>query len=207
MSISSLARSERSDICDAMLEFGPAAPTLDEGWNVVDLAAHLVAREHDVWATPGIVLGGPFAAAMEVAMRRRRRQGLPRLVDTIRRGAPFWWNALPSGAMLTEYYIHHEDVRRANGGGPRRDRPDLDEALARLVRSSGRFLLAKVEAGVDVVWNGGVLYRQGDEPRAVLSGPPGELILYLSGRRSPAEVELAGDEVSVENLRTAELGL
>jgi hypothetical protein len=26
-----------------------------------------------------------------------------------------------------EYFIHHEDARRANGMGPRMDRPDLDE--------------------------------------------------------------------------------
>ncbi|HEX2153929.1 MAG TPA: TIGR03085 family metal-binding protein [Acidimicrobiia bacterium] len=207
MSISSLARSERLDMCDLMQDVGPDAPTLNEGWDVLDLAAHVVAREHDLWATPGIVLGGPFAAAMQLAMKRRRRQGLERLVDVIRRGAPIWWRAVPSGARLSEYYIHHEDVRRANGGRPRADRPDLDEGLARLVRASGNYMLRGVDVGVDVVWQGGVLYRHGDEPRAVLTGPPGELLLYLSGRRSAAEVALTGDETAAERLRAAELGI
>lgn len=207
MSISSLARSERAELCDLMLEVGPQAPTLDEGWEVLDLAAHLVVREHDPWATPGIALGGPFATVTAVAMERRRRQGLERLVEIIRKGIPVWWKVAPSGAHLNEYFIHHEDVRRANGRGPRQDRPDLDEGLARLVRVSGTILLRRADIGVDLVWHGGVLYRHGDEPRAVLSGPPGELLLYLSGRRSASEAVVGGDPQAAEVLATTNLSL
>src|SRR5690606_40098085 len=63
------------------------------------------------------------------------------------------------------------------------------------------------DLGVDVVCNGGVLYRHGAEPRAVLSGPPGELILYLMGRRSAARVQLSGDSAAVEALEKAKLGI
>ena len=30
---------------------------------------------------------------------------------------------------FNEWFVHHEDVRRPDGEGPRTDRPDLDEAL------------------------------------------------------------------------------
>jgi len=37
---------ERLELCDLLLELGPDAPTLCEGWTTADLAAHLVLREH-----------------------------------------------------------------------------------------------------------------------------------------------------------------
>ncbi len=36
---------ERAALCDTLERFGPDAPTLCEGWQTIDLAAHLVARE------------------------------------------------------------------------------------------------------------------------------------------------------------------
>ena len=189
-----------------MLKLGPEAPTLNEGWKVLDLAAHLVAREHDIWAAGGIVWGGPFAAVLEMAMNRRRRQGLKELVAKLRRGEPLWWRPVPRGAQLTEYYIHHEDIRRPNGLRPRTDRPDLDQKLGRLVAASAPIMLRRVETGVELRWNGDLLHEHGPEPRAVLEGPPGELLLYLSGRRSPAQVDLGGDATAAAALSSAELG-
>jgi uncharacterized protein (TIGR03085 family) len=206
MSLASLARSERADLCDLMVEVGPDAPTLNEGWTVLDLAAHLVAREHDLWGGPGIVLGGPMAKLTHLAMARRRRQGLERLVSILRRGEPLWFRVAPAGTQLNEFFIHHEDVRRPNGHLPRTDRTDLDEALVRLVRGSARLLLRNFDGGIDLVWNGGVVYRRGSEPRAELSGPPGEMLLYLSGRREAAHVELGGDPDAVAALERARLG-
>src|SRR5690606_29973845 len=85
MSFADLAAIERTAVCDLMLELGPHAPTLNEGWDVIDLAAHLVIREHDLWAAGGIVLDG-LQPVLDLAMRRRRRQGLERLVAIIRKG-------------------------------------------------------------------------------------------------------------------------
>lgn len=207
MSTASLAEIERSELCDLMLVVGPKAPTLNEGWAVLDLAAHLVAREHDIWAAGGILWGGPFAALLKTAMNQRRRQGLEKLVDKIRGGEPLWWRPVPRGAQLSEYYIHHEDVRRPNGHGPRTDRPDLDKKLGRLVASSARIMLRRVESGVKLMWNDESLHEHGPEPRAVLEGPPGELLLYLSGRRTAAVVRLSGDRQAVAALADAPLGI
>lgn len=208
MSLASLAESERAALCDLMLELGPDAPTLDEGWAVLDLAAHLVVREHDLWAAPGIVLGGPFAAALGRAMDRRKRQGLDRLVSVVRRGSPIWLRAVPAGAQLNEYYIHHEDVRRPNGLAPRTDRPDLDAGLAKLVRASLSVLLRGKQVGVILMGPGGTeIARHGEEPHAVLTGTPGELLLYLSGRRGAAHVEISGHAGAVAALSEAELSI
>ncbi len=207
MSFASLAESERRQLCELMLEVGAAAPTLNEGWEVLDLAAHLVTREHDLWAGPGIVLGGPFSRLTDLAMRRRRRQGLDRLVDIIRRGQPAAFRLAPPGAQLNEYFIHHEDVRRPQGLPPRTGPRELDEALVRLIRGAARLWLRDFDGGLDLIWNGGVVYRRGPEPRAELSGAPGELLLYLSGRRPAARIELGGDPDTLARLQQATLGI
>ncbi|MGD0448569.1 MAG: maleylpyruvate isomerase family mycothiol-dependent enzyme [Candidatus Dormibacteria bacterium] len=36
---------ERRELCDLLIQVGPDAPTLCEGWTTSDLAAHLVLRE------------------------------------------------------------------------------------------------------------------------------------------------------------------
>src|SRR6478609_8619122 len=50
---------ERQQLCDLLVELGPDSPTLLEAWSTRDLAAHLVLREHDHLAAPGLVLPGP----------------------------------------------------------------------------------------------------------------------------------------------------
>ncbi len=205
MSISALARSEREELCELMEEVGADAPTLNEGWAVLDLAAHLVAREHDVWSGPGIMLKRSLGFLTELAMERRRREGLESLIEVIRRGEPIWFRPLPAGGQLYEYFLHHEDVRRASGLGPRTDRSDLDEGLARLIRIGGRLLLRRVDVGVDLVWQGGVIHRHGSEPRAIVDGAPGELMLYMTGRGRVAEVTLGGDETAAERLAETDL--
>lgn len=113
---------ERLALCDLFSELGPSVPTLIEGWTAHDLAAHLVLRERDPVAGPCLVLPGPFARFAE---RRRARLARDRdftwLVARIRSGPPpgffriGWIRAL---ANLNEFFVHHEDVRRANGRGP-----------------------------------------------------------------------------------------
>ncbi|HZC52296.1 MAG TPA: TIGR03085 family metal-binding protein, partial [Mycobacterium sp.] len=135
---------ERHELCNLFDEVGPSVPTLIDGWTTHDLAAHLVLREHDVVAGPCLVLPGPFGRFAE---RRRARlaqgEDFTRLVARIRSGPPVgffrvgWVRAL---ANLNEFFVHHEDVRRANGRGPRGFTPAMDAALWRNVRRGGRYL-------------------------------------------------------------------
>src|SRR5262245_22261695 len=135
---------ERHELCDLFAELGPCAPTLLEGWTTNDLAAHLVLREHDLIAAPCLVLPGSF---QRVAERRRVELAESRdfayLVTRIRAGPPIgffrigWVRSLPN---LNEFFVHHEDVRRAHGLGPRTLAPPLDAALWRNARRSSRYL-------------------------------------------------------------------
>jgi uncharacterized protein (TIGR03085 family) len=205
---------ERWQLCDLFAELGPDAPTLLDGWTAHDLAAHLVLRERDLVAGPCIALPGPFSRFAE---RRRaalaERRDFAWLVTRIRSGPPIgffrigWVRSLPN---LNEFFVHHEDLRRANGREARALPPALDAALWRNVRRSSRHLTRRLGGvGLDLEWPEGseqVRARPG-EPRARLSGAPGELLLYVFGRQSVAQVELDGSPEAVEAVRQAHLGM
>ena len=73
-------------------------------------------------------------------MDRARAQGYESLVERLRSGPPAVpWRVPGLRPLLNinEWFVHHEDVRRANGEGPRADRPDLDDALWPNVRPHG----------------------------------------------------------------------
>lgn len=205
---------ERLELCDLLDELGPSAPTLLEGWTAHDLAAHVVLRERDLVAGPCIVMPGPF---QRFAERRRARLAQSKdftwLVARIRSGPPIglfrigWVRAL---ANLNEFFVHHEDVRRANGEEPRSLSPAMDAALWRNVRRGSYYLSRRLHAcGFKIEWAGTdkqVTVRQG-EPTVRLSGPPGELLLYVFGRKAAARVEVSGPPDAVAALRRTHFGM
>ena len=204
---------ERARLCDLLDELGPEAPTLLEPWTTRDLAAHLVVREHDSLAGPGLVLPGAWG---RLAERRRRALAVgdfAGLVATIRSGPPpgffriGWVRRFPN---LNEFFVHHEDVRRANGRGPRTNEIALDEALWRNVSQAPWFLARRLRgAGLELRWAATartVRARRG-EPTVHMTGPPGELLLYLFGRQRAAEVDIVGPAEAVEALRRARFGI
>src|SRR5262249_35598814 len=111
---------------------------------------------------------------------------------------------------LNEFFVHHEDVRRANGHRPRTDTSDLDEALWRNVALAPWFLARRLPGvGLELEWAGTserVRARRG-EPTARLIGRPGELLLYLFGRKAVAQVELAGEPPAVAVVRETPFGM
>ena len=64
MTPTSLVSQQRISLAELLLEVGPDAPTLCEGWTARDLVAHLVIREGRPDAAIGI-LGGPLAPARQ----------------------------------------------------------------------------------------------------------------------------------------------
>ena len=77
---------ERKQLADLFDELGPDAPTLLEPWTTRDLAAHLVLREHDYLAAPGLVLPGAWGRFAERRRTALAREDFPWLVATIRSG-------------------------------------------------------------------------------------------------------------------------
>ena len=208
---------ERAELCDLFVQLGPDAPTLCEGWTTSDLAAHLVIREHDPRSAPGIMLGsnnfgGRFARYTDKLQQRRKAKGFDVLVATIRSGPPpFPWKIpkLREFTNLTEYFVHHEDVRRANGLTRRDDRPELDDALWRLLMTTSRLVSGRVKpVGLEIRRPDGVTHvvRQAS-PMAVLTGEVSELVLYLNGRKGAASVDLSGPDEACKIVADANLGI
>jgi len=200
---------------------GPDAPTLCEGWRTAELAAHLVLREHRPDAALGI-LGGPLAGYTEHVLRdMSRRIPFPRLVETVRTGPPLLSiYALPgvdARLNFTEYFVHHEDVRRAQPGWQPRD---LDERLRDEIwtgLSRARLMLRKVPVGIEFARND-LAERHGAAqtlrltvrprtPVVTVIGAPAELLLWTFGRTGAAHVTLEGAEADVTALRQASWGV
>ncbi|MFI5286286.1 MAG: maleylpyruvate isomerase family mycothiol-dependent enzyme [Candidatus Dormibacteria bacterium] len=189
---------ERRELCDLLLDLGPDAPTLCEGWTTADLAAHLVLRDH-------------FKRWSDAQRAPEKARGLPAMVARLRAGAPLIpWRVPRVRDLLNglEYFIHHEDVRRANGRDPRAPIRDLEALSWRMVGLSARRLARRVRPyGLELVRPDGVRRQYGSGERATLSGRATELVLYLSGRRSAAHVTLAGAPAAVAAVERANLAI
>jgi uncharacterized protein (TIGR03085 family) len=204
---------ERHELCDLFEELGPEAPTLSGEWRTLQLAAHLVVRERDPLAGPGILvpaLEGFTGGRMDKAIRRHGYQGL---VDLIRSGPPFGPMAVPAvrhAANLVEFFVHHEDVRRPAGRAPRTDRPDLDAELWGFLGRMAPLMVRKAPVrgiALELARPDGEVHRTGKGEVVRISGAVGELVLELYGRRSVAEVAYAGADEAVARVRAASFGI
>ena len=205
--------SEREQLCDLFDELGPNAPTLLDPWTTHDLAAHLVLREHDVLAAPGLVVPGAWARFAERRRLAMKDTPFTDLVATIRSGPPRgyfslgWMRRFPN---LNEFFVHHEDVRRANGCEPRANPPAEDAALFRNVARAGWFLSRRMRgAGLDLAWEGTdkVVRARRGQPTASARGLPGELLLFLFGRRDAADVAITGSSEAIEAVQRTPFGM
>jgi uncharacterized protein (TIGR03085 family) len=205
------ARSERAALADLLAAVGPEAPTLCPGWVPRDLAAHLIVRERRPDAAAGIVLG-PLKGWMERVRNRTAARPYDDLVDRVRH--PPWWSMSgmpPVDALVntTEFFVHHEDVRRAQPDwSPRELRPDLEKALWRQLSRVAKLGLRRFPAAAVLASSGyGEIRAGAGGPEVRVSGPPGELAIFLSGRQRAARVALDGPPDLVTRLRQARLGV
>jgi len=113
---------------------------------------------------------------------------------------------------LTEYFVHHEDVRR--GGGDTTPRPpedlaSVEAALWKSLRRSAKFMTRPLrDLGLDLVTpDGDVIHARPGASTATLTGTPGEIVLFLSGRAAAAHVEVGGPPAAVDAVRDARFGL
>lgn len=202
----SLAQQERKTLCDIFLERGPEAPTLCEGWSTADLAAHLVVRERRPDSGPGLVW--PPLAGYTDNVRRAVRDRTPweKLVETVRRGPPSLLRPFDGPMNTVEFFIHVEDVRRAQDGWEPRSIPEeLANALWARVGPGG--MAKKVPATIVITSPGRAEKERGTGPRLTLTGDPGELTMFGAGRQEAARVEVSGDAALAAQLRAASLGV
>lgn len=204
-----LARRERDALCDLALQVGPDAPTLCEGWTVRDLVCHLLVRERMPWTAPFMLIP-PLSGVVDRARTSLARRPFERLVDRLRdtRRTPVAVDGIDRVANTLELFVHHEDVRRGQPAWePRTLAPADERELWRYLTGIGRLLVRP--AGVPVVIADGsrtATLRRGPEPVTV-SGPVGELALFLFGRDQLGALSFDGPASSVTRLRGASLGI
>lgn len=206
MGTAHLAQSERAALCDLFAELGPDAPTLCAGWTTRDLAAHLVARERRPDSGPGLVWP-PLAAHTEHVRRSiRDRRSWEELVEKVRSGPPALLRPFDGPMNTVEFFVHLEDVRRAQPGWePRPLGPELADAL--WARAGAGGMAKKVGAAVVLVCEGREPKAAGTGPRLEIRGDPGELVLFGFGRQAASRVSVEGDPALVESLKAAKLGI
>lgn len=202
------SRDERLALAALLEEIGPDAPTLCAGWQTRDLAAHVVVREHRPDAGLG-VLGGPLAGyTARVQHGYLDKYSYPQLVGRFRAGpprlSPFAIPGADEAANTVEYFVHHEDVRRAADGWAERDLPSgLSDALWKRLKSSRLFLrgaptgvaLARADASAPEI------IAKTAANCVTVAGTPAELTLWSMGRVSAARVTFDGPEEAVARLK------
>lgn len=210
--MSTHAKRERLLLADLLEAAGPDAPTLCEGWRTKDLAAHLVVRERRPDAAGGTVIPA-LRSRLDRVQAEYQEKPYEELIQLIRTGppkmSPFGLKQLDEMANTTEFYIHAEDVRRAQPEWSARelDRVFSDALWSRLEKGA-RLMGRKSPVGLVVrLADGRTAVAHRGTPVVTVTGEPGELTMFLSGRQSSAKVDVDGDEKDVAALMAAELGV
>lgn len=213
------AQAERRELCDLLLEYGPDAPTLCGDWTTHQLAAHLVAREARPDAALGITFT-PLSSWTTKVEQQYAERPFVELVAAVRSGPPIWSPfRIPTADRLAnteEYFVHLEDVRRAQAEWePRELDPKFADYLWELTKQRGRLMFRKSPVGV-------VLERTDGEPASkqvkspssdidlgtvTICGPAQELVLYSFGRKAHANVLIAGDPEDIATFSTTDLSV
>jgi len=207
----SLARTERAALADLFEQVGPDQPTLCEGWQTLDLLIHLLVRERDPLGAVGTQVK-PLQTFTDKAADGYRVRPWAELVRAYRSGPPVWnptgWKPIDELFNGGEMFIHHEDVRRCQPGWRPRELSDADtRELTKMVRSGmSRLALRKADVGIEarIPWQEAITMRKGD-PLVTLTGEPGEIVLWLSGRDA-VDIEFGGDPEAVGTLRALQRG-
>lgn len=216
-----LAQRERHAWCDAAARVGPDAPTLCEGWQVRDLAAHLAVRDSRPDATVAMMI--PALRQHAHAVQAEFAAGdFDDLVDRVRTGPPRWsptrLSAVDHTVNLVEFVVHHADVVRADPSWtapPAPPHPGADPATASAVwsflRRGGRLLYRDSPVGVvlRVPGSGRAVVRRPPRGRGtvVLTGQGVELLLHAFGRVDHCHVEVAGEPSDVDAFAATALGV
>ncbi|MFZ4152657.1 TIGR03085 family metal-binding protein [Streptomyces pseudogriseolus] len=211
--MSTHAKRERLLLADLLETAGPEAPTLCEGWTTRDLAAHVVVRERRPDAAGGILVK-QLASRLERVTAEFLAKPYDELIQLIRTGpprfSPFSLKQVDEMSNVIEFYVHAEDVRRAQPDWtPRELDPVFQDALWSRLERSARLMGRGVPTGLVLRRPDGqtAVARRG-APVVTVTGEPSELVLFAYGRQAAAKVALDGDETAIAELRaTKQLGI
>ncbi|MFD7323446.1 TIGR03085 family metal-binding protein [Streptomyces sp. NPDC059875] len=211
--MSTHAKRERLLLADLLEAAGPDAPTLCEGWRTRDLAAHVVVRERRPDAAAGTLVPA-LKARLDRVQAEFTEKPYEELIQLIRTGpprmSPFTIKQVDEGANIVEFYVHAEDVRRAQPDwSPRELDPVFSDALWSRLEKGARLLGRRAPVGLVLRRpNGQTAVAHRGTPVVTVSGEPGELTMFVFGRQDAAKVELDGEQDAIERLHeTKQLGI
>lgn len=211
-------QNEREELAKLLLELGPNAPTLCEGWTTKDLAAHLFVRERRSHLAGGSLI--PALKEMtENAEAKVQEMPYETVVQEWASGPPLHVKLLDRFINVSENFIHHEDVRRGRLRGastedvkdrvnPREFDANVDKKLMNAAKMMGKIALTSVDVPVILtppdlppVTLGGKRGVADKGDRVVrVKGEPGELLLWVTGRDA-VNVEIEGDETDIKEVK------
>ncbi len=210
--MSTFAKRERLLLADLLETAGPDAPTLCEGWRTRDLAAHVVVRERRPDAAGGALIK-PLAARLDKVLQEYAAKPYEELIQLIRTGpprfSPFQLKQVDEAANTVEFYIHAEDVRRAQPDwAPRELDPVFQDALWSRLERTARLLGRGVPTGLVLRRpDGQTAVAHRGTPVVTATGEPSELLLFAFGRQRVARVELEGEPDAITTVtETKQLG-
>jgi len=210
--MSTHAKHARLALADELEAAGPDAPTLCEGWTARDLAAHVVVRERRLDTAAGILIP-PLAPYSERVRTEYAAKPYEELIRLIRTGppplSPFAIPQVDEMANTVEFFIHTEDVRRAKPDWTGREiDPALADTLWARLRGTARLFGRRAPVGAVLRRpDGQTAILKPGAPVVTVTGEPGELVMFASGRTAAARVRAEGEEEAVQKLREANLGI
>ncbi|MEU9863128.1 TIGR03085 family metal-binding protein [Streptomyces sp. NPDC047971] len=211
--MSTHAKRERLLLADLLEAAGPDAATLCEGWRTRDLAAHVVVRERRPDAAAGTLVP-VLKDRLDRVQAEFAEKPYEELIQLIRTGpprmSPFTIKQVDEGANVVEFYVHAEDVRRAQPDwSPRELDPVFSDALWTRLEKGARLLGRKAPVGLVLRRpNGQTAVAHRGTPVVTVSGEPGELTMFVFGRQDVAKVELDGEQDAIDRLHEAkQLGI
>lgn len=183
--------------CDALAEVAATAPTLCEGWDAHELAVHIWVIKHDPLSWPGIPLSSFAGLTRRRAKNFRQRWPYEELLKKLRRESGAIASLPFDGRQghrhaLGEFYIHTEDVRRANNFPRSTQTSETEAALWLRTREAGRYLWPRNQAAICFNSPGQESFTVGrGAPVTQVSGLPSEVFLWLYGRNEVADVDVS----------------
>ncbi|MGW0700556.1 TIGR03085 family metal-binding protein [Streptomyces sp. NPDC002867] len=210
--MSTHAKRERLLLADVLEAAGPEAATLCHGWTTRELAAHVVMRERRPDAAGGILIKAlkdraeriqaEFAAKPYDELVLMIRTGPPRM-------SPYAIKQVDEAANTIEFFVHAEDVRRAQPDWAPRDLDKVFENVLWSRLEKGARLLGR-RSPVGLVLrrpDGRTAVAHRGTPVVTVTGEPGELLLFAFGRQDATRVDLEGDKDAIARVREAQLGV
>ncbi|MEU9402092.1 TIGR03085 family metal-binding protein [Streptomyces sp. NPDC048242] len=203
--MSTFAKRERLLFADLLETAGPEAPTLCEGWTARDLAAHVVVRERRPDAVAGQFVK-QLAPRLDRVMEDYAAKPYSELIQLIRTGppklSPFSVKQVDEASNTVEFFIHAEDVRRAQPDwSPRELDPVFQDALWSRLERAARLAGRKAPTGLVLRRpDGQTVVAHKGAPVVTVTGEPAELLMFVFGRQDAAKVVLDGDPDAITKL-------